>query len=87
MWHTFFQVSQSPGKAHFFPPFFQKFLPTVNEVQADDCLQMAIQSLVTDVSGCVSRTLGLQNGVSHITVVPEKKVNKKCKQTADNFKN
>ena len=56
------------------------FLPTVNEEQADDCLQMAIQSLVTDWSGCVSRTLGLQNGVSHITVVPEKqKVNKKCK--------
>ena len=49
------------------------FLPTVNEEQADDCLQMAIQSLVTDWSGCVSRTLGLQNGVSHITVVPENK--------------
>ena len=27
------------------------YLPTVNEVQADDCLQMAIQSLVTEVSG------------------------------------
>ena len=50
---------------------YGNYLPTVNEVQADDCLQMAIQSLVTEVSGWVKSILGLQNGASHITVVPE----------------
>ena len=44
-------------------------LPTVKELQAEVCLQMAMQSLVTEVSGCESRPWDVQPP-SHSTVVP-----------------
>ena len=48
------------------------YFPTVNVVQADDCLHMAMQSLVTEVSSWVTRPLMLHSeALSHITVVPE----------------
>ena len=50
---------------------FRLFLPTVNVVQADDCLHMAIQSRVTEVSSWVTRPRTLHSEASHITVVPE----------------
>lgn len=50
---------------------FRFFLPTVNVVQADDCLHMAIQSRVTEVSSWVTRPRTLHSEASHITVVPE----------------
>ena len=47
------------------------FLPTVKELQLDDCLQIAMQSLVTEVSGCVSNPLEVHSFSAHTTVVPE----------------
>ena len=47
------------------------FLPTVKVVQADDCLHMAIQSRVTEVSSWVTRPRTLHSEASHITVVPD----------------
>ena len=47
------------------------FLPTVNVVQAEDCLHMAIQSRVTEVSSWVTRPRTLHSEASHITVVPD----------------
>ena len=47
------------------------FLPTVKELQLDDCLQIAMQSLVTEVSGCVSHPLEVHSFSAHTTVVPE----------------
>ena len=44
-------------------------LPTVNELQAPVCLQMAMQSLVTEVSGWESRPW-LEQPESQRTVVP-----------------
>ena len=44
-------------------------LPTVNELQAPVCLQMAMQSLVTEVSGWESRPW-LEHPESQRTVVP-----------------
>ena len=46
-------------------------LPTVNVVQADDCLHMAIQSRVTEVSSWVTKPRTLHSEASHITVVPD----------------
>ena len=46
-------------------------LPTVKELQLDDCLQIAIQSLVTEVSGCVNNPLEVHSFSAHTTVVPE----------------
>ena len=49
----------------------QKNLPTVKTLQAEDCLQMAMQSLVTEVSGCVRSPRLLQpSEAEHTTVVP-----------------
>ena len=48
-----------------------KISPTVNTLQADDCLQMAMQSRVTDVSGCVKSPRLLQpSAAEQMTVVP-----------------
>ena len=41
----------------------------MKELQAEVCLQMAMQSLVTEVSGCESRPWDVQLP-SHSTVVP-----------------
>ena len=46
-------------------------LPTVKELQLDDCLQIAMQSLVTEVSGCVNNPLEVHSFSAHTTVVPE----------------
>ena len=40
---------------------FDANLPTVKDEQDDVCLQMAIQSLVTDVSGCDKRPWEVQS--------------------------
>ena len=46
--------------------------PTVKEVHEVDCLQMAMQSLVTADSGCARRPLEEQlSPPSHSTVVPD----------------
>ena len=46
-------------------------LPTVKTLQAEDCLQMAMQSLVTDVSGCVRSPRLLQpSDAEQTTVMP-----------------
>ena len=51
--------------------FYFYTLPTVKELQLDDCLQIAMQSLVTEVSGCVSNPLEVHSFSAHTTVVPE----------------
>ena len=45
----------------------------MNELHFADCLQMAMQSLVTDVSGWVRRPLEVHEvpGTSQATVVPD----------------
>ena len=46
-------------------------LPTVKELQLDDCLHIAMQSLVTEVSGWVNKPLEVHSFSAQTTVVPE----------------
>lgn len=68
IWHA---ISVKEGRGESFCHEFLWLLPTVKTVQAEDCLHMAIQSRVTDVSSWVTSPRVLHSLASHITVVPD----------------